>query len=178
MFLALFRKCVYELLHFLGVTYARLCSLQTFDDETRSIRAQTAALLKRIHEPLPRATKIFPISVARYKTTSNTVTGNFNNIRVYRWPMSDITHLLQLPYFQLISFAYNNHNSDCFTHNCFQNKFHNINITFLKKNNIKLIVSVSWFSSLSTSKYQKSTLPQVTATCLKFLLRVSFDHCR
>jgi hypothetical protein len=38
---------------------------QSFDDETRSIRAQTAALLKRIHEPLPRATKSFPISVPR-----------------------------------------------------------------------------------------------------------------
>jgi len=38
---------------------------QTFDDETKSIRAQTAALLKRIHEPLPRATKSFPISVTR-----------------------------------------------------------------------------------------------------------------
>ncbi|KAJ4435233.1 hypothetical protein ANN_23811 [Periplaneta americana] len=39
----------------------------SFDDETRSIRAQTAALLKRIHEPLPRATKTFPISVTRYQ---------------------------------------------------------------------------------------------------------------
>ncbi|XP_021918288.1 uncharacterized abhydrolase domain-containing protein DDB_G0269086-like isoform X3 [Zootermopsis nevadensis] len=47
--------------------YLNSRSAVTFDDETRSIRAQTAALLKRIHEPLPRATKIFPISVARYQ---------------------------------------------------------------------------------------------------------------
>ncbi|KAJ9576838.1 hypothetical protein L9F63_006612, partial [Diploptera punctata] len=44
-------------------------SAVSFDDETRSIRAQTAALLKRIHEPLPRATKIFPISVTTYQET-------------------------------------------------------------------------------------------------------------
>jgi len=42
-------------------------SVVTFDDETKSIRAQTAALLKRIHEPLPRATKSFPISATRYQ---------------------------------------------------------------------------------------------------------------
>ncbi|PNF22917.1 hypothetical protein B7P43_G13903 [Cryptotermes secundus] len=44
-------------------------SVVSFDDEARSIRAQTAALLKRIHEPLPRATKTFPISVTRYEET-------------------------------------------------------------------------------------------------------------
>lgn len=42
-------------------------SVVSFDDETKSIRAQTAALLKRIHEPLPRATKSFPISSTRYQ---------------------------------------------------------------------------------------------------------------
>ncbi|XP_069672000.1 uncharacterized protein CG45076-like isoform X2 [Periplaneta americana] len=47
--------------------YLNSRSAVSFDDETRSIRAQTAALLKRIHEPLPRATKTFPISVTRYQ---------------------------------------------------------------------------------------------------------------
>lgn len=46
--------------------FSQFFVFQSFDDETKSIRAQTAALLKRIHEPLPRATKTFPISVSRY----------------------------------------------------------------------------------------------------------------
>ncbi|CAG2057532.1 unnamed protein product [Timema podura] len=40
---------------------------QSFDDETRSIRAQTAALLKRIHEPLPRASRPLPVILSRYQ---------------------------------------------------------------------------------------------------------------
>jgi len=48
-------------------TTSQARELWSFDDETRSIRAQTAALLKRIHEPLPRATKSFPISTTRYQ---------------------------------------------------------------------------------------------------------------
>ncbi|KAK3915528.1 2-methylcitrate synthase 1 [Frankliniella fusca] len=32
-----------------------LCAIANFDDETRSIRAQTAALLKRVHSPIPRS---------------------------------------------------------------------------------------------------------------------------
>ncbi|GLG94325.1 Uncharacterized protein GBIM_01557 [Gryllus bimaculatus] len=36
-------------------------SVVSFDDETRSIRAQTNALLKRIHAPLPRVSKPLPV---------------------------------------------------------------------------------------------------------------------
>ncbi|CAK9187188.1 unnamed protein product, partial [Ilex paraguariensis] len=37
-------------------------SVTSFDDVTRSIRANTAALLKKVHTPIPRA--IRPLSVA------------------------------------------------------------------------------------------------------------------
>ncbi|XP_056638418.1 uncharacterized protein CG45076-like isoform X7 [Diorhabda sublineata] len=37
-----------------------------FDDETRLIRAQTASLLKRIHDPVPRVRSSWPLTVTRY----------------------------------------------------------------------------------------------------------------
>ncbi|XP_067012700.2 uncharacterized protein CG45076 isoform X3 [Anabrus simplex] len=44
-------------------------SIVNFDDEARSIRAQTAALLKRIHTPLPRARSALPSIQPRYIET-------------------------------------------------------------------------------------------------------------
>ncbi|XP_049816976.1 golgin subfamily A member 6-like protein 22 isoform X2 [Aethina tumida] len=38
-----------------------------FDDETRLIRAKSASLLKRIHAPVPRVQKLFPITSYRYE---------------------------------------------------------------------------------------------------------------
>ncbi|KAK7868296.1 hypothetical protein R5R35_013884 [Gryllus longicercus] len=42
-------------------------SVVSFDDETRSIRAQTNALLKRIHAPLPRVSKPLPVVFSTYQ---------------------------------------------------------------------------------------------------------------
>lgn len=43
-------------------TNASYLYLQSFDDVTRSIRANTAALLKKVNTPIPRA--IRPLSIA------------------------------------------------------------------------------------------------------------------
>ncbi|CAH0550501.1 unnamed protein product [Brassicogethes aeneus] len=51
-----------------------------FDDETRLIRAQSQSLLKRIHTPVPRLQKLFPITTYRYEDALPVRVSNDNYI--------------------------------------------------------------------------------------------------